>query len=99
MEAQIVNIQVFGRTLKLTCPADEVDSLNAAAKNLDERLNELRRKTQIMNSDQLIITIALNIAYELEKEKSKNSVLNEDFTKRLKNIQNVLNSVLNNSNQ
>lgn len=98
MDTQVVNIHVFGRTLKLTCPVDEIEALNLAAKDLDNRLNELRRKTQLMNSDQLIITAALNISYELTKEKLKNNQLDDTFTERLKNLQTLLDRALNFSN-
>lgn len=98
MDTQVVNIHVFGRTLKLTCPVDEIEALNIAAKDLDDRLNELRRKTQLMNSDQLIITAALNISYELTKEKLKNNQLDGELTERLKNLQLLLDRALNFSN-
>ncbi|AJA44524.1 cell division protein ZapA [Frischella perrara] len=95
MDTQVVNIQVFGRTLKLTCPVNEVESLDLAAKDLDNRLNELRHKTKLMNSDQLIITAALNMSYELTKQKQKNMQLENQFNDRLKKIQNLLDNVLN----
>lgn len=99
METKVVNIQVFGRALKLNCPVDEIDALNLAAKDLDERLNELRRKTQILNSDQLIITAALNISYELIKEQAKNQYMGNEFNNRLNNIQKILDNALNTNNQ
>ncbi|WP_392560534.1 cell division protein ZapA [Orbus mooreae] len=95
MSTQVVNIHVFGRALKLSCPVDEIDALNLAAKDLDDRLNELRRKTQIMNSDQLIITAALNISYELVKEKQKSDKLGSEFNERLKTLQQLLDHALN----
>ncbi|RKS85194.1 cell division protein ZapA [Orbus hercynius] len=94
MSTQVVNIHVFGRTLKLSCPVDEVEALNLAAKDLDDRLNELRRKTQIMNSDQLIITAALNISYELTKEKLNHGQIDNDLNERLKNLQQQLDNAL-----
>lgn len=95
MDTKVVNIHVFGRTLKLSCPIDEVDALNIAAQDLDNRLNELRRKTQLMNSDQLIITAALNISYELTKEKLKNSQRDSEFNEKVKNLQLLLDDALN----
>ncbi|WP_392561881.1 cell division protein ZapA [Orbus sturtevantii] len=99
MDTQVVNIHVFGRTLKLSCPINEIDALNLAAQDLDDRLNKLRRKTQLMNSDQLIITAALNISYELTKEKLKNEQFNTEFNERLKILQQLLENALNFSNQ
>lgn len=94
METQAVIIQIFGRTLKFNCPVDEVEALNNAAKDLDKRLTNLREKSLQVGSEQLIMTAALNISYELTKEKEKS----EEFSNRLKMLQQLLDSALNNSN-
>ncbi|MWN31641.1 cell division protein ZapA [Gilliamella sp. Pra-s65] len=94
METQAVTIQIFGRTLKFNCPVDEVDALNSAAKDLDARLTNLREKSPQISSDQLIITAALNISYELTKEKQKSN----EFGDRLKMLQQLLDSALNTNN-
>ncbi|MCO6544367.1 MAG: cell division protein ZapA [Gilliamella sp.] len=91
METQAVTIQIFGRTLKFNCPVDEVDALNNAAKDLDARLTNLREKSPQVGSDQLIMTAALNISYELTKEKEKSN----EFGDRLKMLQQLLDSALN----
>ncbi|WP_085247523.1 cell division protein ZapA [Gilliamella mensalis] len=93
METQAVTIQIFGRTLKFNCPVDEVDALNCAAKDLDARLTNLREKSPQIGSDQLIMTAALNISYELTKEKEKSN----EFGDRLKMLQQLLDSALNNN--
>ncbi|MDF7666363.1 cell division protein ZapA [Orbaceae bacterium ESL0727] len=94
METQAVTLQIFGRTLKFSCPASEVEALNIAAKDLDKRLSNLREKSPQVNSDQLIMTVALNISYELTKEKEKR----DEFGDRLKTLQQLLDSALNISN-
>lgn len=95
METQAVTIQIFGRTLKFNCPVDEVDALNNAARDLDLRLTNLREKSPQVGSDQLIMTAALNISYELTKEKEKS----EQFSGRLKLLQQLLDSALNSNNE
>lgn len=90
METQAVTIQIFGRTLKFNCPIDEVDALNNAAKDLEARLTKLREKSPQVGSDQLIMTAALNISYELTKEKEKS----DQFSGRLKLLQQLLDSAL-----
>ncbi|OCG28314.1 hypothetical protein A9G11_10870 [Gilliamella sp. wkB108] len=94
MKTQAVTIQIFGRTLKFNCPVDEVDALNSAAKDLDSRLSSLREKSPQIGSEQLIMTAALNISYELTLEKEKS----EEFSNRLKMLQQLLDSALNTSN-
>lgn len=95
METQAVTIQIFGRTLKFNCPVDEVDALNNAARDLDLRLTNLREKSPQIGSDQLIMTAALNISYELTKEKEKS----DQFSGRLKLLQQLLDSALNSNNE
>lgn len=91
METQAVTIQIFGRTLKFNCPVDEVDALKSAAQDLETRLTNLREKSPQIGSDQLIMTAALNISYELTKEKQKSN----EFSNRLKMLQQLLDSALN----
>ncbi len=91
METKAVTLQILGRTLKFSCPVDEVEALNIAAKDLDKRLNTLREKSSQVGSDQLIMTAALNISYELTKEKEKSN----EFSNRLKMLQQLLDSALN----
>ncbi|KFA59638.1 hypothetical protein A9G34_08110 [Gilliamella sp. Choc4-2] len=94
METEAITIQIFGRTLRFNCPVDEVDALKNAAKDLDTRLSNLREKSPQVGSDQLIMTAALNISYELTKEKEKSG----EFSNRLKMLQQLLDSALNTDN-
>ncbi|MDF7670270.1 cell division protein ZapA [Orbaceae bacterium ESL0721] len=95
METEAVTLQIFGRTLKFNCPASEVEALTSAAKNLDQCLSSLREKSPQISSEQLIMTAALNISYELIKEKQKR----DEFGDRLKMLQQLLDSALNIDNQ
>lgn len=99
MASKVVDIQIFGRYLKFNCPEEEISALNYAAQDLEQRLNELRNKSQVLNSDQIIITVALNIAYELAKERATKHEVNDLYAKRLQELQNILESALNNNNQ
>ncbi|WP_392566747.1 cell division protein ZapA [Utexia brackfieldae] len=99
MASKVVDIQIFGRYLKFNCPEEEISALNHAAEDLEQRLNELRNKSQVLNSDQIIITAALNIAYELTKARASQHEVNDLYTKRLQALQDTLESVLNNNNR
>ena len=98
MTSQVVDLNILGRSLKLNCPVEEIPSLKKAAEDLENRLQELRRKTQIMNSAQLIITAALNISYELTKANQLNNPLSHDYANRLQNLQLMLENTLNSVN-
>ena len=52
MSAQPVDIQIFGRSLRVNCPPDQRDALNQAADDLNQRLQDLKERTRakILNS-------------------------------------------------
>ena len=71
MSAQPVDIQIFGRSLRVNCPPDQRDALNQAADDLNQRLQDLKERTRVTNTEQLVFIAALNISYELAQEKAK----------------------------
>lgn len=99
MALKVVDIQVFGRHLKLNCPENAVEALNESAKDLEQRLNDVRDKSQILSSNQIIITTAINLAYELKKEREIVHELEARYAKRFAILNKKLESVLNNSKQ
>ncbi len=68
MSAQPVDIQIFGRSLRVNCPPDQRDALNQAADDLNQRLQDLKVRTRVTNTEQLVFIAALNISYELTQE-------------------------------
>lgn len=47
MSAQPVDIQIFGRSLRVNCPPDQRDALNQAADDLNQRLQDLKVRTRV----------------------------------------------------
>lgn len=68
---QPVDIQIFGRTLRINCPEEKRAELKQAAKYLEKQLQELKERSKISNLEQLLFISALNICYDLNQEKSK----------------------------
>ncbi len=71
MSAQPVDLQIFGRSLRVNCPPEQRDALNQAAEDLNQRLQDLKERTRVTNTEQLVFIAALNISYELTQEKSE----------------------------
>lgn len=71
MPDQAIDIQIFGRTLRINCPLQQKDALNKAVDDLTQRLQDLKIKTKVTNPEQLIFIAALNICHELNQEKLK----------------------------
>ncbi|URJ30119.1 cell division protein ZapA [Blochmannia endosymbiont of Camponotus sp.] len=71
MSEKPIDIQIFGRTLRINCPSKQKDALNKAVEDLTKRLQDLKIKTRVTNAEQLVFIAALNICYELTQEKLK----------------------------
>lgn len=71
MIEQPIDIQIFGRTLRINCPPQQKEELNKAVIDLTQRLQDLKIRTKVTNLDQLIFIAALNICHELTQEKLK----------------------------
>lgn len=75
MSAQPVDIEIFGRSLRVNCPPEQQEALNAAAADLDQRLQDLKVRTRVNNTEQLVFIAALNICHELAQEKIKPAIM------------------------
>ena len=90
MSAQPVDIQIFGRSLRVNCPPDQRDALNQAADDLNQRLQDLR----VTNTEQLVFIAALNISYELAQEKAKTRDYAASMEQRIRMLQQTIEQAL-----
>ncbi|GDX05341.1 cell division protein ZapA [Buttiauxella selenatireducens] len=94
MSAQPVDIQIFGRSLRVNCPPEQQDALNLAAQELDQRLQDLKVRTRVTNTEQLVFIAALNICYELAQEKSKTRDYAANMEERIRMLQQTIEQAL-----
>ncbi|MCT4708406.1 cell division protein ZapA [Enterobacteriaceae bacterium H11S18] len=94
MSAQPVDIQIFGRSLRVNCPPEQQDALNQAADELNQRLQDLKVRTRVTNTEQLVFIAALNICYELTQEKSKTRDYAANMEQRIKMLQQTIEQAL-----
>lgn len=94
MSAQPVDIQIFGRSLRVNCPPEQREALNNAAQELEQRLQELKVRTRVTNTEQLVFIAALNVCYELEQEKEKTSDYAASMEQRIRLLQQSIEQAL-----
>lgn len=46
MSAQPVDIQIFGRSMRVNCPPEQREALLASAAELEQRLQDLKERSQ-----------------------------------------------------
>jgi cell division protein ZapA len=94
MSAQPVDIQIFGRSLRVNCPPEQQDALNAAADDLNQRLQDLKVRTRVTNTEQLVFIAALNICHELAQEKVKTRDYAANMEQRIRILQQTIEQAL-----
>ncbi|EMB0672901.1 cell division protein ZapA [Enterobacter hormaechei] len=94
MSAQPVDLQIFGRSLRVNCPPEQRDALNQAADDLNQRLQDLKERTRVTNTEQLVFIAALNISYELTQEKAKTRDYATSMEQRIKMLQQTIEQAL-----
>ncbi len=94
MSAQPVDIQVFGRSLRVNCPPEQQDALNMAAEDLSQRLQDLKVRTRVNNTEQLVFITALNVCHELAQERLKTRDYASNMEQRIRMLQQTIEQAL-----
>src|SRR5438874_11347319 len=63
--AKTVEVQLLGRTYRVTCEEGERESLMQAVAYLDGKMNEIRKAGKVMGAERIAVMAALNVAHEL----------------------------------
>ncbi|MGP1928637.1 MAG: cell division protein ZapA [Arsenophonus sp. NC-WZS1-MAG3] len=94
MSTQPVDIQILGRTLRVNCPKEQENALKCSAAELEKRLKDLRNRTGVTNTEQLIFIVALNICHELMQEKTKTQDYTHNMEQKIRVLQHTIEQAL-----
>ena len=94
MSAQPVDIQIFGRSLRVNCPPEQQEALNMAAEDLNQRLQDLKVRTRVTNTEQLVFIAALNVCHELAQERLKTRDYASNMEQRIRMLQQTIEQAL-----
>lgn len=82
---RLVEIKVFGQTYTVKTDAEE-DHIQAVARYVNEKMDEVLKKTRSVSSLNVAILTALNIADELLREKGKRIALLQEVEMKSKDL-------------
>jgi cell division protein ZapA len=82
MSADTLEISLHGREYRVACPAEERESLQAAATLLDGKMTEIASLTR-SSGERLAVMAALNLAHELIGLQRQMSNGSEPFDRQL----------------
>ncbi|WP_342365918.1 cell division protein ZapA [Vibrio sp. S17_S38] len=84
-----MEVEILGKLTRVNCPSGQEEALQAAADELNQRLNKMTERTKVNNIEQLLIIAALNACYEvkdLQKEAQRNTQLIERLESLTKSL-------------
>jgi len=80
-----VEIKVFGQTYTVKTDAEE-DHIQEVAKYVNEKIDEVLKKTRSVSTVNVAILTALNIADDLLKEREKRMIILQEIEVRSKDL-------------
>jgi cell division protein ZapA (FtsZ GTPase activity inhibitor) len=81
-----LNLVVLGQSINVACPAGEIESLNKAAKLLENKLFDLRKAYPSLNMDKLVAMLALQIAHESLSSKQNEGYLHTQLVRYIEDL-------------
>ncbi|KLN97600.1 cell division protein ZapA [Moellerella wisconsensis] len=94
MSAQPVDLQIFGRSMRVNCPPEQQEALLLAADELEQRLQDLKNRSGVTNTEQLVFIVALNVCHELAQEKTKTRDYAYNMEEKIKMLQQTIEQAL-----
>lgn len=74
-DSRTVNVYILDKQYQVNCTEEEVAALQKAAAYLDQKMREMKQKSNVFGLDRLAIMAALNLTHDLLSESEKASEL------------------------
>ena len=98
-DAGSVAVTILDKEYRFACDPQERDSLIASAHFLDGKMREIRKGGKLLGADGLAVMAAMNITHELLGYKSQKDDLNDSLSKRIRGLQEKIETALNEGRQ
>ena len=66
-DREVVTVRILDKDYTISCLPDERDSLVAAARELNERMQEMRDGSKVLGTERMAVMAALNVIHEREQ--------------------------------
>ena len=69
-DREVLSVRILDKEYRISCRPEERESLLAAARELNERMQEMRGNARILGTERMALMTALNLIHEREQTKS-----------------------------
>ena len=70
-KAKSLDVNIMGRSYKVTCPDEEREALLQAVAYLDQKMGEIKSGGRVASVERIAVMAALNIAHELLEARTR----------------------------
>lgn len=74
LQNQRVTVELLGKEQQFACPQGQEDALIAAAKHLNDLVEQMKQRSTVRNDQKALLMAALNISHELLEVQSQQAV-------------------------
>lgn len=92
-----VTVKILDTDYRVSCPPEELASLQAAAALLSERMRDIRESGKILGVERIAVMAALNISYELLRNRAEAEQFADAHNGRIRDILNRVEQTLSKS--
>ena len=69
-DRDVLTVRILDKDYTISCLPDERESLVAAARELNERMQEMRSNAKVLGTERMAVMAALNVIHEREQLES-----------------------------
>jgi cell division protein ZapA len=74
LQNQRVTVELLGKEQQFACPEGQEEALKAAAKNLNDLVEQMKQRSTVRNDQQALLMAALNLSHELLEAQTQRAV-------------------------
>lgn len=98
-KAKPVTVRILDQDFRIACDPGEEDSLLAASRHLNQKMQELRATGKVIGAERIAIMVALNLTHDLLQLRDTTEKASAGLTQRIRQMRERLDSALNESSQ
>ena len=95
-DQESLSIKILEKEYRVSCPADEKESLLASANLLNEKLNEIKQNGAVIGTERIAVMAALNMSHELlnsQLQLDEHAELNDRIDSLSEKIDNTMRNI------
>ena len=93
-EREVLTLRILDKEYRISCLPEERESLAAAARELNERMHDMRGGAKVLGAERMAVMAALNVIHEREQVTSKQGGALDAAQKALQKLETKLDGAI-----